>query len=372
MLNNRLLSRCALAVSVACLAACAENVTQPKGDFSYLDQQSQEAFTVPEGLNTPRRNSTFHVPEIINPDSEFVGSNMNILPPDQVLTLAKGSLLPKGTRKAIIQFESPQADWDIRTQVWSALWQYLKDRDINARFWDKQGGVLMTDWFTHYFDEDPSTFFGLEDYFFERRGDIEIKTRYYFGLDVDETGRSAQLYAGMIGYEESIDGKLVKTEPNQVDRENMTVQFLNGAIEIYDREAQALQRDLARKQYKQIELQFEQRAGSPLIIAEAPFEVVWGRMENALELANFSVTDRDKSLGTYYVDYDEGFTFLGLFGRDKVVVEGLDEDNYEVQLGDRGEKTTINLFNDKNKPIRPAELKQVFEALQVTLSAAPQ
>lgn len=372
MLKYRQLSRCALAVSVACLAACSGSVSQPKGDTQYIEQQQQAEFIVPEGLDKPQTRTTYEVPEVANGDSAFIGRKMNILPPDQVLTLVKGSLLPKGTRKAQIQFESPQSDWDIRTQVWHALWQYLQDKGISARFWDKQGGVLITDWFTHYFDEDPSPFFGLEDYFFERRGDIEVKTRYYFGLDVDEAGRSAQLYAGMIGYEERVDGQLTKTAPDQVDRENMTVQFLNGAIAIYDREAKVLEHELARKEYKQIPLQFEQRSGSPLIVAQAPFEVVWPRMKNALELANFSVKDTDKSLGTYYVDYDEGFTFLGLFGRDKVSVEGLDEDKYEVLLGDRGDKTTINLFDEDNKPISPALLKQVYEALQVTLSAAPQ
>ena len=369
MLKSRLLSRCALAVSVTCLASCAGEVTRPRGDNSHLEKKQQSEYVVPDGLQKPDTNSLFDVPSVTDPDSSFAGMNMNILPPDQVLTLAEGSILPKGTRKAVIQFESPRSDWDIRTQVWRALWQYLKEKGISARFWDKQGGVLITDWFTHYFDEDPSPLFGLEDYFFERRGDIQIKTRYYFGLDVSESGRSAQLYAGMLGYEESVDGVLVKSEPDQVDRENMTVQFLNGAIQKYELEAKALQRDLDRKEYQQIELRFDERAGSPLIIADAPFEVVWPRMVNALELANFSVKDKDKSLGAYYVDYDEGFTFLGLFGKGKVNIEGLDEDDYEVQLGDRGEKTTINLFDDKNKPIKPEQLKQVFEALKTTLSA---
>jgi len=372
MLNSRLLSRCALAVSVTCLASCAGDVTRPRGNDLHLAKQQHAEYVVPQGLSKPRTNSTYAVPEIPDPESEFVGQKMKILPPDQVLTLVEGSLLPKGTRKAVIQFEAPRSDWDIRTQVWSALWQYLQEKQINARFWDKQGGVLITDWFTHYFDEDPSPLFGLEDYFFERRGDIEIKTRYYFGLDVAETGRSAQLYAGMIGYEERIDGKLVQTEANRVDRENMTVQFLNGAIAKYDQEAKALQRDLERKEFKQIALSFEERAGSPLIVADAPFEVVWERMPAAMELANFSVKDKDKSLGTYYVDYDEGFSFLGLFGKDKVTIQDLEEDDYEVLLGDRGERTTINLFDDKNKPIDPEQLRQVFEALKVTLSARPE
>ncbi|MBU4611517.1 outer membrane protein assembly factor BamC [Achromobacter sp. GG226] len=112
------------------------------------------------------------------------------------------------------------------------------------------------------------------------------------------------------------------------------------------------------------------RSGSTLDIPEG-FDRAWRRVGLALDRGNFTVEDRDRAAGQYYVRYVDvdaqqtekpGF-FSRMFGSRQPA----QQPQYRVQLSDVGGTTRVTVLNADGQPDSSATAGRILEVLQQQL-----
>jgi outer membrane protein assembly factor BamC len=93
--------------------------------------------------------------------------------------------------------------------------------------------------------------------------------------------------------------------------------------------------------------------GAPALEVDDGFDRAWRRVGLALDRTGFTVEDRDRSAGTYFVRYVEpsaerksGGLFSKLFSRD----EAANPVKYRITLKEQGGKTVVAVLNSSGAP----------------------
>ena len=350
------------------LAGCASSDDQARSDFNYLNEKSLPPLKIPDGLDKPRQYSDFQVPQVAPSREAMLGAELSIVAPAQVLTLVDGSIRPQGGERASIEFDvGLQSGESPVEQIWQSIRRYLTERNVTISDWNEQENVLVTDWFISQQDNDPSYFFGLEDYLMERRGDLTIHSRYVFHVIMSPTGRTARLSANMSGFKRYFDDRLDRDIPTAVERDNFTVNVLNGVVMQYQQDVFALRAQQSQAERQALSLSFQKDdKGNASIVIAAPFEQVWPHITNVLTVAGFDVDDKDKLQATYFVSVPSHW-FSGLLGRENDSGLEMESGDYKFLFGDRRETTTLTIFDDDNKPISAEQVEKAFNALTLAL-----
>ncbi|HEX7889492.1 MAG TPA: outer membrane protein assembly factor BamC [Ramlibacter sp.] len=104
----------------------------------------------------------------------------------------------------------------------------------------------------------------------------------------------------------------------------------------------------------------------PVVLINEPFDRAWRRVGLALDRTGFTVEDRDRSQGTYFVRYvppnpdkkDPGF--LGrLFSRERAEAPL----KFRINLKTEGETTTVSVFNANGTPETSANAQRIVQVI---------
>ena len=106
---------------------------------------------------------------------------------------------------------------------------------------------------------------------------------------------------------------------------------------------------------------------SPVVMIDEGFDRAWRRVGLALDRTGFTVEDRDRNQGTYFVRYvepsadrkDAGF-FAKLFRRDDKGVPPL---KYRINLKSQGESTTVSVLNAAGIPEASANAQRIVQVI---------
>jgi uncharacterized lipoprotein len=107
----------------------------------------------------------------------------------------------------------------------------------------------------------------------------------------------------------------------------------------------------------------------PALIAEADYNIVWGRLARVLPELGFKILKKDAALGTMNVEYqgEQKGWLASLFSDDEDSV--LPKQEYRVQLSDRQDVTMIKwLDEDGEKEIPLAQLTKIYQLLEQAFS----
>ncbi|GAA5219282.1 outer membrane protein assembly factor BamC [Corallincola platygyrae] len=330
------------------------------GDFEYLKVQPSRGLAIPEGLDTPSQNQEFSVADLEKASSAY-GRELDIRAPAQILPLVEGSKVATDGGRISIDFELQEEGGNVRDEVWRVLWEYFYENGIRARFWDKDGGVLITDWFHSDVEISPdNSFFDTITF---REKEIHIRQRYMFALDVTPKGDIAKLSALLLGHEETIDNRKVADTLSDLDKRRYTVNLLNGAIGHYEFKKRVVAHEKEQQRFKPITLSVGKDAsGLPAFIASAKFERTWSRLALVLSDLGFVIEDRNKSIGTYYVRYSGSQSLWESIWGDGIDID-IPKAQYQILLGDLGETTSITLLSIENRPVSEERLAEIYDAL---------
>ena len=105
---------------------------------------------------------------------------------------------------------------------------------------------------------------------------------------------------------------------------------------------------------------------TPVVIVDEGFDRAWRRVGLALDRTGFTVEDRDRNQGTYFVRYvepnadkkDKGL-FAKLFSRDKVAAPL----QYRINLKSQGESTTVSVLNAAGAPEASANAQRIVQVI---------
>ncbi len=105
----------------------------------------------------------------------------------------------------------------------------------------------------------------------------------------------------------------------------------------------------------------------PVLVMDEGFDRAWRRVGLALDRTGFTVEDRDRSQGTYFVRYvppnpekkDPGF-FGRLFSRGEKAEQPL---KYRINLKTEGQTTTVSVLDAKGVPENSANAQRIVQVL---------
>ncbi|MCC4799016.1 outer membrane assembly protein BamC [Enterovibrio norvegicus] len=321
------------AVVVASLAACSssESRRQASDDFEYL-----ESAPLSEWQNLPDQQPEFSGAYTI-PNRDFAGPtgrNIDIRPPQQILELIPGARYERDAKGVTVWM--PREEQSER--VWQTINTLIEENQIPVRTSSIDG--VETDWLVWTLEDD--------DEVIESRYTVvpvSDRSRSGFRIDMIEWKRNGQ------------------AEDVSVDmRDRYSAQMTNMITSRYDGDLREEARIRAAQLVKNIPISLgKDRSGLPVIIARAPYDVFWERLPAILGQLGMTVEDRNRSQGTLTVKYkapdDEFWEEIGTKPLQ------LDRDNYDIQLGDLGNRTSINVTDSAGKPIAEEQLASLSPVL---------
>ncbi|MBY5948007.1 outer membrane protein assembly factor BamC [Photobacterium rosenbergii] len=331
----------AAAVAVVTLAGCsdgAERRRQANQDFNYLNTQPLESWTLPSDAQSGQ------VSDYDIPAGEYqgaIGSGVDIRPPQQVLALIPGARALRdndGVTLVMVKQED-------LTDVWSVTRKLIAEQNIALR--SQSADVLETDWIS-WNNEDEDT---------------EIGSRYRIEKSADGGRYSYRIM--LVDWREGGVEQTVSVE----NKERYSILMTNLVTSRYDEQEREQARLRAQELIKQIPISMGQdRSGLPVIIARAPYNVFWERLPEVLGQLGFTVEGRNRSQGVVEVQFkspdDEFWADLG--------TQPIELENraYNLQLGDLGNRTSINITDTDGKPVTEQALNSLAPVMAAAIERA--
>lgn len=343
-------------ISVILVVGCTsvEERQLASGNFDYISIQSSKHISVPAELDTPQYSNEYNIPELgPNAPKELVGKALKITSPALVLPMVRGSHIQEGNKSAMVSFDQVDDSQPLTTSIWNSLLNFLDQNDIGVDSFEREEGVLVTDWMLIKKEIDSG-------WFSWNTTESQTGRRFEFKLDVAPHGRSANLHVLLRDYMKTLDDELV-AGIDDVQNRTEEVDILNQVIGHYNYEI-GLKNSKFRQKIRQ-GLKVEQGLnadGKPAFVINGEYDITWPRLQLVLRKLGFNVKDLDKSNGLIFVNYggaDSGW--FSIFSSDDL----LDTDDYRLQVSKQGEKTLVTFMDDESVPFEEeqvASLHSVF------------
>ncbi|MGL5290561.1 MAG: outer membrane protein assembly factor BamC [Vibrionaceae bacterium] len=330
-----------LAAAIAITTGCSSSKNQQaEGGFDYLDSAPLRAWHALPDQNLPPV-ATYAIPSANYAGD--VGKKVDISSPLQPLELIPGARLVANDQELQIRI----ADQNTAQKLLDMLDGMQKDHSLPVRKQLADG--IETDWIVVNKEQKTKARYVIQ------------KLASYQGLRV-----SLLELAGK-------DEQSLKISP--LRRERYTAQMANRLMTRYDLAIREEARLKALQQQRDILISMGvDRGGNAVIIARASYDVFWNVLPKMLTQMGFEIKDRNRSQAVIEANYIEpSDEFWQSIGQEKL---NLKKQKYKIQLGDLGNRTSINVLNSADKPIEQEQLVSLSLVLGKTLEkmnvAAPQ
>jgi len=265
------------------------------------------------------------------------------------------------------------AHWLVVKQSPEALWPQLKD------FWQENGfliniekpteGIMETDWAENRAkiptDFVRETLGKVFDSMYSTGERDKFRTRLERGAD-----GSTEIYISHQGVEEVLVGSQKDTtqwQARPVDP-GLEMEFLGRVMARLANDPKSVKTNVASAVAEQPHAKLSQGTdGNNYVEVDESFDHAWRRVGLALDRVGFTVEDRDRSQGLYFVRYvDEAktsekgfFSNLFSFGKD----DDAKADKYRILVKSVGENCQVSVLNNDGKPDASDTSKKILGLL---------
>jgi outer membrane protein assembly factor BamC len=370
MYNVNRIPTLATVLALACaLAACSSTEGLLTGDK--IDYRSQANKTppleVPPDLSQLARDSRYQ------PQGGTVSASALLSPPPAPAASAVPTVAPLSVGELRIE-RSGDERWLVTPlspeQLWPQLRAFWQERGFNIVVENAQAGVLETDWAENRAklpqDILRTTLGRLVDTLYSTGERDKFRTR------VERTASGSEIYISHRGLQEvyvSVQQDQTMWTNRPADRQ-LEAEFLSMLmVKLGAKPEEARRVVAAAPPAAPARAHLVDGQPAALRVDEA-FERAWRRVGLALDRSGFTVEDRDRSAGTYFVRYvssdktpkeDRGF-FSRLFSKDDANT-GV-ANRYRIALKGEGEATMVSVLDAQGAPER-TEVGQRIVALLV-------
>ncbi|WP_417606442.1 outer membrane protein assembly factor BamC [Oceanimonas baumannii] len=310
-------------LAVTVLAGCSnpETRSQANRGFDYENESLRTVpLMIPEGLEAPRFNTEYVIPK--NSTAGALGEALDIRPPTQVLPLVRGSeSMDEGTG---LWFYQQQLDQPLEQQLNEALAGFFERTDAKHRRVNNG---------------------------FESNGKVigAPKQQFRWQLIPDPVRRAVAV-------------KVQATEGTGAfirDRQRAEASILN-AFSLSYQQTLSHQQELLDQSPIALTLDSEQQR----LISEQSYDRTWKRLITLLPKLGFDISNRQQALG--YVDVEFDGLSKGDWQELNLPALNIPEQEYRIQLGDLGNRTSLSLSNKEREPVDA----EVLSGLATTLGSA--
>lgn len=252
------------------------------------------------------------------------------------------------------------------TRYWERVRAFWLENGFTLKIDNPTAGVMETDWAENRANIPDSWLRQLLGKVIDSVHSTATRDLFRTRLE-RAAGNTTEIYVSHRGVEEVVRSGISEStvwQPRPSDPE-LEAEILNRLMIFLGVRKEQADRMIAAGETRPPQSRLERDAGGPVLVVDNTFDQAWRRTGLALDRVGFTVEDRDRSRGLYYVRYvdpsadaqkDPGF-FSRLFGGDEkdrkiqyvVALKG-DGATTRVTIADRsgardGSKTAENILN---------------------------
>ncbi|MCX7898191.1 MAG: outer membrane protein assembly factor BamC [Rhodocyclaceae bacterium] len=291
----------------AALAACTGNILPEPKKIDYKSAGKLPSLEVPPDLTQPSRDERFRVPDIAPKStatySEYIGERRDaqsastssiVLPAAEKFRIERA-----GTQRWLVAAGTPEQLWPRIKGFWQEL-GFLINLEV------PEAGVMETDWAENRAKLPQDIIRGTLGKIFDSLYSTAERDKFRTRLEPGAEAGTTEIYISHRGmYEVYVtEGKdQTRWQPRPADPE-LEAEMLRRLMVYLGVEEERAQRMLATepKAERAKLARMGKEGGSELILSE-PFDRSWRRVGLALDRVGFTVEDRDRSQGMFYVRY---------------------------------------------------------------------
>ena len=350
-----------LAALAALLAGACANLTEDalQGKVDYKSTVTLPTLEVPPDLTSPARDNRYVVPETGKATATYSGYQAERR---EQRPSASSAVLPEFDRIKVERAGTQR--WLVVQEPPEKLWPLVKD------FWQENGflikvelpeaGVMETDWAENRANIPQGGVRELLGRWLDQAYSSSERDKYRTRLDRVDDGKGTEVYIGHRGMQEVYT---TMRDPSNNAPGGTAWQARASDPEL---EAEFLRRLMVRlgaqeEKAKQLTavgalpLRAELKKagdGADLLQVQEPFDRAWRRVGLALDRVGFTVEDRDRQKGLYFVRYADTEAEMEARNREKGYLSRLfssdpkaKPERYRVQVRQSGEASEVNVLD---------------------------
>ena len=355
--------RFAVLTSVLLLGACSSTSDWLEGKTEYKNVNTLPPLEVPPDLTSPTRDNRYQIPDSVTAQSSATlsryeqerkeqkpaaigGATPVVLPPvDHMHVERAGS-----QRWLVVEDQPPEKLWPVVRDFW-------QENGFLIKFEAPDLGVMETDWAESRAKVAQGGIRGLLGKALDQMYSTSERDKYRTRLDRGADGKSTEIYVSHRGMVEvyttardpqsSAPGD-TRWQPREADPE-LEAEFLRRLmmrLGAQEEKARTLTANAVPAQQR-AEIR-KGLNGEELLEVFEPFDRVWRRVGLALDRVGFTVEDRDRQKGIYFVRYadpesdKDDRSILAKWFTSDPRVKAL---QYRVQITQGGTTSQVNVLN---------------------------
>lgn len=362
---------------VLSMAGCSSLGIMETKKIDYKSAGTVPTLEVPPDLTTPASDGRYQVSDV-NPHGTATYSAYNAERGDKVST-GKSEILPTEDNVRVVRAGSER--WLVVNlppeKVWPIVKEFWQDNGFLINKEDPQAGVMETDWAENRAkipqDIIRNTLGKVLDSLYSTPERDKFRTRLERTTTPPGETEIYISHRGMVEvYEGSESNKRTVWQPRPADP-GLEAEMLSRLMERFGVEKTRAKALLSEQSAVERAKLGKASNGAPLLIVSDPFDRAWRRVGLALDRVGFTVEDRDRSKGVYYVRYidpkqdvetkkDTGFLSKMVFWRSSKQAANGDKYQIEVSENAAANASEVRVLTNKGTPA-PAETSNKINQL---------
>jgi len=363
-----------VAVLAALLLAGCVTEESLTGKVDYKSTVVLPSLEVPPDLTAPARDNRYVIPETGKSTATFSGYQAErreqrtgatpVLPEFDRLRIERA-----GTQRWLVVDDTPEKLWPVIKDFW-------QENGFLVKLEVPEAGVMETDWAENRANIPQGGVRYLLGSFLDQIYSTSERDKFRTRLDRIADGKSTEVYISHRGMQEvyttmrdpqsnAPGGTAWQPRPADPDLEAEFLRRLMVRLGAQDEKARALMASTAP--LAQAELKKVADGVDTLGLAE-PFDRAWRRVGLALDRVGFTVEDRDRQKGLYFVRYADPESEMALKDRgfiDRLFGSGpkTKPEQYRVQLQSVGPGTEVTVLNKDGAADRSSTARRILSLL---------
>jgi outer membrane protein assembly factor BamC len=338
----------ALIVVAAAALALAGCETSPGKRIDYKSVSSAPPLEIPPDLSTPRFDDRFAVNTASGLAQQDANRprNVELLPKNPDAHIARA-----GQERWLVVKATPE-------QAWTEVHKFWTDMGFVIASEQPQFGTMETDWAENR-AEIPNDIFRKYigkyiDIFYDTYKRDKFRTRIEHGLEPGTT----EIYISHRGMEQIPTTKVDNSSPAAFawaptpENPELEAEMLSRLMVRFGASEPQAEAAVAQSTAQPDHARIEKQDGVAKLVVDDSFDRAWRRVGLALDRSGFTVVDRDRSKGLYYVRYADPEADMSKKDREKGFLSKLmfwktdDKDkpeNYRVLVADASPKSLVSV-----------------------------
>jgi len=331
---------------------------------------------IPPDLITPATDERYAIPDIDSAGSATYSSysDRNKLPKAGTTSLLPTSIQNvhierAGTQRWLVVPQAPETVWPVIKEFWQELGFLIKLEVPEA-------GIMETDWAENRAKIPQDFVRNFLSTFLDSIYSTAERDKFRTRLERNESGFT-EIYISHRGMDEVLEGgSLQRTiwQPRPANPD-LEAEMLSRLMIRFGVEEEKARVELATVKNSARERAYIDRETGSMLVINETFDRSWRRVGLALDRIGFTVEDRNRAEGIYFVRYinpdkdshkasdDEGLLSGVMFWRNKDKSDAKAA-KYRIQINDTGANTSkVIVLNEDNTPVSTSTAKRILTLL---------